>query len=233
MMRKVAAPSVALSPGFLRFDFDAPQRTLSWAIHGGGSRTASCVAFVEVRNADLSPEVDPLALLRARLEAHGALDGIGLLTSRDLRHYVTRDAEYQGQCARCVATVGLSNALRAGDVPGPARHPARVGTINLVCWTSVPLSDDAALEAMSIAVEARTLAIHEQRVTSTQNALHASGTGTDCVVLAWPPSRTATTPYAGKHTAVGHLVGAAVYAAVRDGARVWCAERARSQDGVG
>ena len=71
-----------------------------------------------------------------------------------------------GDCsARCVATVGLGNALCAGDPP-VAGEPA--GTINLLCHVSTPLSELALLEALALAAEARTLALLEARVPSSR-----------------------------------------------------------------
>src|SRR5262245_46342029 len=92
--------------------FSAAQRVASWAITGGGLRSARAVAWLSVRNADLPQGLDPQAYLAARL-ARAELDGaVGLLTSRDLGAYVVRGVQHDGVAARCVATVGLGNALR-------------------------------------------------------------------------------------------------------------------------
>jgi adenosylcobinamide amidohydrolase len=118
--------------------------------------------------------------------------------------------------------VGLGNALRAGDAPGPA---GRIGTINVVCHVSVALCDEAMLEALALAAEARTLAVHEAGIASRLSGKSASGTGTDCIVIAAPvagePFR-----YAGKHTVIGHLIGRTVHDAVRCGVEQWQRERA-------
>ncbi len=205
----------------LLVEFDSAQRVLSWALHHGGPRLASRVVWLEVCNAELGPDVDPVALTHQRLTTLGAIDAVGMLTSRDLKHYVVNEVAQDGEQARCVATVGLSNALRVGDPPG---RPARTGTINLLCWTSVALSSEAIVEGLSVAAEARTLAILEAGISSTVSGLAASGTGTDCIVVACPSERTPV-PYAGKHTLVGHLIGAAVHGAVLRGATAWRAAR--------
>jgi adenosylcobinamide amidohydrolase len=143
--------------------------------------------------------------------------------------------------------VGLSNAVRVGDSPGPLAG-VQVGTINLLCAVSVPLTEAAALEAASIAVEARTAAVLEARHPSRRSGAPATGTGTDCVVLAWPdtvyygtpkgfrtsrdgapagnppaPHATIAAPavFAGKHTALGHVIGRAVGDSVRAGVADW------------
>lgn len=207
-----AGVSVELAPPWLIVRFAAEHTMASWAIVGGGLGVARAVAWLEVRNAELGPGVDPAALLRDRLAARGLAGAVGLLTSRRLDRYIDVTVRHGALAARCVATVGLGNALRAGDPPGEGR----IGTINLICRSSAPLSPEAQLEALALAAEARTLAVHEAGVPSTQTGLPASGTGTDCIVIAAPAAGEATA-YAGKHTAIGHAIGAAVYEAIRRG----------------
>ena len=146
---------------------------------------------------------------------------MGLLTSCDLDSWVEANAEAGPARAHCVATVGLGNALRVGDPPGPF---ARIGTINLLCSVDAPLQAEALLEALAVATEAKTVAVLENGVASRRTGLAATGTGTDCVVIASPlgPGRA---PYAGKHTEVGAAIGAAVRDAVDRGARAWKAQR--------
>lgn len=210
--------------------FAQRQRVLSWAIVGGGLREADVVAWLEVKNADLPPTVDPRALLEQRMRDYGVGSGVGLLTSRKLDAFVdvtraAQDLSAAGELsARCVATVGLGNALRAGDAPVALRP---VGTINIVCCVSVPLSDEALLEALALASEAKALAVREANVPSFATGELASGTGTDCVVIAAPSidRELAAHVYAGKHTTLGYLIGAVVHEAVARGAAAWKVEQ--------
>jgi adenosylcobinamide amidohydrolase len=220
-----AALAVELVAGLLVARFAEPHRVVSWAMLGGGLRRTRMVAWVEVSDADLRPPIDPCELARARLAAARISDAVTLMTSRDLRAYVDVERTYRDIACRCVATVGLGNALRAGDPPGPA---GRVGTINILCQVSVPLTDEALLESLALAAEARTLAVREAEVPSTLGGLPASGTGTDCIVIA-APEASVRERYAGKHTALGHVVGAAVHDAVRSGAEQWKRERAAAE----
>jgi adenosylcobinamide amidohydrolase len=207
--------------------FAAPHRVLSWAVVNGGAGVARAVAWVRVRNAELGPEVDPADLLRARLAAAGLPGAVGLLTSADLASYTDAARERDGMAARCVATVGMGNALRAGDPPWSA---ARVGTINLLVRTSFALTEGAMLETLALASEARALAVREAAVPSVKSGLPASGTGTDCIVVAAPLAGDPHA-YAGKHTVAGHLVGAAVEEAIRTGVARWQAARAAAARG--
>ena len=190
--------------------FSEVQRCVSWAVVGGGFFRSRRVAWLQVTDGDLRPPVRPAAFLRRKLAAAGLRDAVGLLTSRDLDSYVDVSTRYGSVAARCITTVGLGNALRAGDPPGPI---GRIGTINVLCHVSVALSDEARLEALALAAEARALAVREAEVPSRRSGEPASGTGTDCIVVAAPETG-AFTRYAGKHTSAGHVIGASVRAAV-------------------
>lgn len=200
-----------------------PHAVLSWAVVNGGRRTAELVAWHEVRDEELRPPADPARLLSERLEGAGLSGAVGLLTSARLELHTVAARAWDGVEARCVATVGLGNALRVGDPPGPGR---RAGTVNLLCQIGVPLAEEALAEVLSLAAEARTLAVLEAGEPSKVSGLPASGTGTDCIVVA-APARPGGHRYAGKHTAVGHVVGAAVLEAVGQGVRAWRAEQHR------
>jgi adenosylcobinamide amidohydrolase len=213
------ALDVSGTPRWLIARFATEHATASWAIVGGGVRMARAVAWLQVRDAELGPAVDAAELLRDRLAATGLAGAVGLMTTRRLDRYVDITARHGELAARCIATVGLGNALRAGDPPGPSR----LGTINLLCRLSVPLSPGAQLEALALAAEARTLAVREAQVPSARTGLPASGTGTDCIVIAAP--RGAGAAYAGKHTAIGHVIGAAVHEATRRGVEQSLEER--------
>jgi len=213
---------ISLSPRWLIVRFDREHEVLSSAIVGGGRRRTRAVAWHEVRNDELLPTVDPLRLLKRRLAERGLSAPVGMLTSRDVARYVVAERRQNGVSARVVATVGMGNALRVGDPPGLRR--GRVGTINILVHVSVPLSPEARIEALSVVAEARTLAVLEGSVKSRRTGLPSTGTGTDCIVIASPPGRRPN-PYAGKHTAVGSVVGAAVLQAVRRGVAAWIAEQ--------
>jgi adenosylcobinamide amidohydrolase len=201
--------------------FPAPQRTLSWAILGGGFKTASAVAWRQVFDGELTRDLDPRALLTGALSGEGLTDAVGLLTGCPLDRAVRRAARMDGLTVECVATVGLGNALRAGDRPAPLDHA--VGTINLCVWLSKALTDEAFVEAQALATEARTLAMLAAGVPSTVSGLPATGTGTDCQVIAAPAHGDNPVVFVGKHTVAGHLIGSVVGQAIAEGITTWLA----------
>ena len=127
--------------------------------------------------------------------------------------------------ARAVATVGLGNALAAGDPPGPLGPGGALGTINVLVQLSHALDEAALAEALALATEARTAAVLDGRVPSRRAAdgALATGTGTDCIVVAAPEAGEPLR-WVGKHTLAGSLLGGAVREAVSRGVRRWIAE---------
>jgi adenosylcobinamide amidohydrolase len=140
-------------------------------------------------------------------------------------------------------TAAVSHATHTPEQGGVRGLPW--GTINIVCALDCGLTDVALLEAMSVVAEARTTAVIEACVGSRRSGRHATGTGTDCIaVLAALPrepgprepgpsepglSEAAREPlaYAGKHTAVGHVLGAATLIATARALAAWKAEYTR------
>jgi Uncharacterized conserved protein len=211
---------VQREPGWLLLTFKQPQRMLSWSITRPGFQNADQIAWVQVRNSDLPPDVDAAHFLRARMAEKGLPNGIGLMTSAELRDQSTT-AVRDGVTAACMMTLGLSNAERVGQRILSSRNETnRLGTINMVCHVSIPLSDAALLEAVSVATQARTVAIIEFGYERTPTSGVISGTGTDCIVVCCPLGAP-TESFAGLHTAVGESLGAAVLDATRRAMRQW------------
>jgi adenosylcobinamide amidohydrolase len=214
------AISVSLHDRWLVVSFASPVRACSWAIVGGGLVDAAHVAWLEVRNDELRPPVDAAELLRERLAERKLQNAVGLLTSCRLSGYRDVSLSSADLRVRCIATVGLGNALRAGD---PAAVADRLGTINILLHVDAPLADVALLEACAIVTEAKTAAVLEAGILSRRSHRPATGTGTDCTVVAGslPDAQSRSVSYAGKHTELGALIGTAVMRAVGEGVSAW------------
>ena len=226
---------VERGPDVLVMRTHVPHECVSFAPQGGGLCVTAVVANHGVSSEDLALDVDPLRFLAERHRARVGCGGVAMMTACDLRLAQVAEAKEPGSEASpravravAVATVGLSNLLRAGDPPGPL---APVNTINTLVWVSAPLSIAARLEALSLVAEARTLAVHEAGLPSRRSGLPGSGTGTDCIALLSPVatvgphaatgSASLAVPWAGKHTPEGAVIGRAVYGAVAAGVARW------------
>jgi adenosylcobinamide amidohydrolase len=221
--RRPASPSLSECGKWLRVNFHTPHLVNSWAVLGGGAIEAQAVVWHRVTDSELRPEVEPQAYLSRQIETYyGSKETscplVGFLTGAHLAGYIESFLHRSSVWTRCVATVGLNNAVRIGDLP--TGSTARPGTINILLQTSIPLSDAGTIEALSIVAEARTVAVIEGGIPSTAGLGFASGTGTDCIAVASPiRSDAGAALYAGKHTLLGHLIGASAYEAVLKGVR--------------
>lgn len=206
--------------------FAEAQVMLSWSMNRPGLQRSREVAWLEVGNEELRYEHDPAAWFGLRLRERGLADAIGLMTARDLsRHH--RAAFRVGDVgADCVVTLGLNNGEHVGRRLDPRIHALNApGTINILCAVSVPLSQGALMETMSLATQARTVALMDIAYRRPGEQHVVTGTGTDCIVVSSPEDAGAPHLFAGMHTAIGEAVGRSVYDATFEAARSWWAER--------
>lgn len=192
---------------------------LSWSLTRPGFQTATTVVWLEVRNADLPPSLDPATAIEAQMQAAGFEDAICLVTSRDVTRHHLAQRTVEDVRATALATVGLSNGERVGE---RCKEPVPLpGTMNVLVHVSQPLSQAALIEAVSIVAQARTAAVMDCGIRRAGVAV--TGTGTDCIVVASPLARDGAR-FAGMHTAIGEAVGDVVYRSVREGTSVWRAD---------
>ncbi|PJZ26406.1 cobalamin biosynthesis protein [Leptospira hartskeerlii] len=209
---------IEVSETWLELQLSRPHSSLSWAVVGGGYLTTNKVYWLKVSNADLGSEIIPEEFYRNRLVAKGEKDeALGFMTSASLLDYSVSEKNLDGLHVRSVVTVGLGNAVRVGNRP---KQNKKIGTINILVQTSEALTFSASIEAISIAAEARTLAVLESKIQIQNENNFATGTGTDCIGII-SPHGTNGIDYVGKHTIFGHLIGATSYEAVTQGILKW------------
>lgn len=200
-------------------EFETKQRMLSWSITHPGFCDNDRVAWLEVRNSDLNPNIDAQEYMLGMLHKNKLGGALGLMTSRYIEHHHFAERIDGFVKAQCLTTLGLSNGAHVG-FPDAEKSFAQVGTINSLCALNVPLSDGAMIEASSIATQARTAALMDFYRTNLPNMPVVTGTGTDCIVIASPMAGS-NTMFAGLHTNVGKALGEAVYGATLEATTVW------------
>ncbi|MBX6750636.1 MAG: adenosylcobinamide amidohydrolase [Micromonosporaceae bacterium] len=200
--------------------FDHPVRAVCSGPYGGGlgERLWVINATVPRDYARLDPDAH-IAELATGLGLTGP--GAGMLTAVDVGDAVTATDGGVG----VVATVGLGYPTLAAapdDADTGTINPpgGRVGTINVVAFLPVPLSDAALVNAVVTATEAKVQAL-------AGCGFAATGTATDALVVACPvPVRGGMVqPYGGPRSTWGARLARAVHAAVDQGARRWLARR--------
>lgn len=223
---QVIGPTLVINLGGRR-------RVLSSAPQGGGFRSASHIINHQV---ETNPRMDrhfpnPARYLR-KLSSQLKIGygTVGLMTAVPMTQLVTSRVSEGKLWVECFATVGVTNAVCAGEWPQYLAHrkdtrATRLGTINLILVTNCSLSTSAMVGAVQVATETKTGVLRDHAIPSWRGRDLATGTGTDAVVVACRmrgdgPLHT----YSGTHTIMGALVGRTVSDCVSRGlalARKW------------
>src|SRR6185295_596401 len=203
-------------------DLGAKRRILSSAPCGGGVTHARFVLNHQVvanpRIGSAQPILrwgDPARDLRA-LAVHLGVDRrcVGLMTAVSLRQLVTLREERKDLWVEGFLTVGVTNAVRAGE--RIRRQPrSSLGTINMILITNARLTASAMVGAIQVATEAKAGALLSAGVPSCTGQGGATGTGTDAVVMVCGnglPLR-----YSGTHTEFGSMLARVVWRGIERG----------------
>jgi iron complex transport system ATP-binding protein len=150
------------------------------------------------------------------------------MTAVPLTQLVTARVSAGPLWVECFATVGVTNAVRAGEWPQPSssgKGQAVIGTINLILITNGDLSNSAMVGAVQVATETKTGVLRDHAVPTWTGSSGATGTGTDAVVVVCAlRGEGPRHVYSGTHTIIGALVGQAVARCVSRGlakAKTW------------
>ncbi len=211
----------------LVIDLGGKRRVLSSAPQGGGLTVASYILNHQVEsnpitNRNPRSHGDPALALRRLAVRLGVKQGtVGLMTAVPMKQLVTARVSSGVVWVECFATVGVTNAVRAGERPEPdgsRSKSAGPGTINLIVVTNACLSSAAMVGAVQVVTESKTGVLRDHAVPSWTGQPGATGTGTDAVVIAcrlrgegpWHA-------YSGTHTMIGALIGQVVTQCVTRG----------------
>ncbi|MBA2486645.1 MAG: adenosylcobinamide amidohydrolase [Nitrospira sp.] len=212
-----------IAEGTLIVDLGTRMRVLSSAPRGGGLRTTRYIVNHQVSpnpgrqgvsrsNASQPHWGDPARYLRRIAVALG-VDGdcVGFMTAVPMRQVVTSRDTRDGIWVECFATVGVTNAVRAGEPPPRVLDKSidhKAGTINLILITNACLTVSALVCAVQVVTESKTGVIRDHAVPSGTGHPGATGTGTDAMVIACAlRGQGPWQPYAGTHTDIGSMIG--------------------------
>lgn len=212
--------SISCERPWLVATFSHPQRMVSWSLNRPGLVTTDRVAWLEVRNDELIGVDEPVGWFQDRLGQQGLTDAVGLMTARNVARHHHTSATVEDVRVDCLITLGLNNGETVGQRVGAHLHPLNVGTINILCAASVPLTEAALLEMSSLATQARTVALLRFGYRRPGMTDVVTGTGTDCIVAA-APTGTAPRSFSGMHTPLGEAIGNSVLAATKTACNAW------------
>ncbi|BCA53640.1 hypothetical protein W02_07800 [Nitrospira sp. KM1] len=141
------------------------------------------------------------------------------MTAVALKQLVTASERVGRFSVMCFCTVGVTNAVRAGESAshtGSPKQRDQTGTINVILVTNACLSRSAMVGAVQVATESKTATLLECRVPSSSGKHMATGTGTDAVVIA-SSGHGPKVSYSGTHTIIGSIIGRLVANCVYEG----------------
>lgn len=210
----LVSPRVTLASPWLEMDLGHRHQVAGWPIIGPSWGSAATIAWLQVKDADLSADVTPETYFQERARADKVEAEIGLMTAADVSLFACERASNAAMEVTAVVTAGLTNGESVQ--PSAANPPSErwhAGTVNIALHTSVPLTQAAMFEALSIVAQARTAAIMDLGI-SLIDGRKLTGTGTDCIVVA-APSGPHALKHCGLHTALGRLIGETTYSAAR------------------
>jgi iron complex transport system ATP-binding protein len=108
------------------------------------------------------------------------------------------------------STVGTSNAVDAGRSWEREDQPMPIGTINIWIFMEGRLTDEAFVQAMMTATEAKAGALRDYGIKDPVTGTSATGTSTDSICIA-ATQNGEEMRYAGTITPAGKAIGKAVY----------------------
>lgn len=110
-------------------------------------------------------------------------------------------------------TAGVGEAIDVSKAYLRGHHP-HIGTINTFVFVNGTLTDEAFVQALITATEAKVKALQDEGVQDKVSGTIASGTGTDSLLIA-ATQQGEHLNYAGPLTKIGQLIGRGVYDATR------------------
>lgn len=149
-------------------------------------------------------------------------------TAANMRYAVIRHESFRELEVIAVCTGGVEgNAGRVGDPASiyekdgtfeciSAQKPVEHGTINTLLFINRELTPGAMVRTVMTATEAKTSVLQELAVNSRYSDGLATGTGTDQIGVASRLDTAVPLTSAGKHSALGELIGKTVRGAVRE-----------------
>ncbi|WP_447968410.1 adenosylcobinamide amidohydrolase [Nitrospira sp. M1] len=204
--------------------FTSSRRVISSAVHGGGIVSANGIINHQVLDQSSAThhndrEQDPSRFL-GELAKHRGVHGrcVGLMTAVDMRCLILRRVEADGLWIEGFFTVGVTNAVRAGEatiVDSGQKTLSKVGTINIILLTNARLSSAAMVCAVGVATESKAATLLEEGILNASGTLSATGTGTDVVAVV--SGQGPFCRFSGTHTTIGELIGRIVSHGVKEG----------------
>ncbi|WP_313236914.1 adenosylcobinamide amidohydrolase [Sporosarcina ureae] len=186
-----------------------PLKTISSAVHNAGLGWYRTFVNRGVRADYMIDDVQRENTEYLRALGYHLTDTVAMMTAVSPEHVEVE--EYEGEFGSIVVavTAGVGNAVDVSkswqreDIP-------YIGTINTWVFINGELSEEAFVQALITATEAKVKALQDEQVKDPESGTVATGTSTDSLLIA-STQQGEYLPYAGPITQLGKLLGKGVY----------------------
>ncbi|WP_462409698.1 adenosylcobinamide amidohydrolase [Neobacillus sp. Marseille-QA0830] len=206
---EITEEMLSISPGLITLESPVDLRTMSSGVTGSG--TGWHRTFIN-RHVDKDYNCeDHVAEMSAFLRAKGyePTETVGMMTAVFLEDVEFKRLTDDGFSILVVVTAGVGNAI---DVSKSEAHVYEMvpGTINTWIFVNGTLTDEAFIQSIMTATEAKTKALHDLQIQDRVTGTIATGTSTDSILVAATQAGRKL-EFAGTITPLGTMIGKAVY----------------------
>ena len=190
-----------------------PLKTISSAVYNAGigwyKTFINRMVNPQYEYNDVEQEVEQF-LAQEQLEK---TESVVMLTAIDPSNAIVNTYTQDELSILIVVTAGVGNAIDVSKANLRNEKPY-AGTINTWVIINEEITNEAFVQAMITATEAKSKALQEEQILDTVSETIATGTGTDSLLIAATQTGQSY-PYAGPLTALGQLIGYGVCDATR------------------
>lgn len=210
---KINQSYMTLKNEHIKLNSPIPLRTMSSGVINSGLGWYKC--FIN-RHVDINYNVrDYKQDMRLYLDKYDLkeTETVAMMTAANLNNVGIIEIEVYDFSLLVVVTAGVRNAVDAslGDKHAFVTTP---GTINTWIFVSGELTEEAFLQSIVTATEAKTIALREANIIDPITDTLASGTSTDSILIA-ATQKGAKLEFAGPITPLGSQIGKTVYQATQ------------------
>lgn len=194
---------------YIAIEAEKPLRTISSAIHNAGY--GNYQYFI---NRTVDPTYNPSDAheeMKQFLQSKGfPLDKtVAMMTAVDMKYAFSRFYQDGDTSILLLVTAGLNNAVDVTNAYKYSSNPS-IGTINIFILINGHLTDEALIQAMCCAVEAKAKVLSEKQILDKNTGTIATGTSTDSICIA-STQNGEFHQYGGSITKIGSLIGKGLY----------------------
>lgn len=206
---RIDANRLELRDGLIVLRSPIPLRTMSSGVTGSGSGWNRIFINRHVsKDYDCS---DHRAEMAEYVRKIGFEPGetVGMMTAVYVENFSCKLYEEETFSVYIVVTAGVGNAVDASKSEVHSHH-LTPGTINTWVFVNGNLTEEAFIQCIMTATEAKTRALHDQQVKDSVTGTIATGTSTDSILIA-ATQQGENLEYAGTITPLGKVIGKGVY----------------------